>query len=250
MRNDRPRVSVCIAAYQGEKYIAAQLRSILEQISEQDEVIVVDDASQDRTLAEIRSFADPRIRLIERPANQGVAKTFEEALSYATGNLVFLSDQDDIWMPRKVARTLQEFENNPSATLVVTDAALIDESGNDLGASYYAARGSFHPGFVANLLRSKYLGCTMAFRSELVKKILPFPHGLDVLHDLWIGMVNSVSAGTTLYIDEPLVRYRRHSAAVTGGKLSRKRQLTTRLDLFRAVTNYWVSGYLGRRAGA
>jgi glycosyltransferase involved in cell wall biosynthesis len=251
MTNERPKISVCMAAFQGQRFIAGQLQSILDQLSENDEVIVVDDHSSDGTPDEVRCLGDPRVQLIERTTNQGIAKTFEEALSQATGNVIFLSDQDDIWMPGKVTKILRAFERNPNVTLVATDALLIDEAGNPLGSSYYESRGSFRSGFLANLFRSKFLGCTMAFRSKLVPKILPFPRGCgDVVHDFWIGVVNSITTGNTLYIDEPLVRYRRHSAAATGGTLTRKRQLKIRFELICAVVNFWTRDRLGRRAGA
>lgn len=245
-----PKISVSMAAFQGERFIAAQLRSILVQLSENDEVIVVDDHSSDRTCDEVRSLGDPRVHLIERRTNQGVALTFEEALSHVTGDVIFLSDQDDLWAPCKAAAVLQAFERNPDVTLVVTDAELIDEDGNRLGASYYASRGRFHPGFVSNLFRNKYLGCLMAFRSDLLLKILPFPRGYDVLHDIWIGLVNSITSCNTLYIDKQLVWYRRHSGSVTAGQLTRMRQLQTRWHLLKVVGSFWIKDRLGRRFGA
>jgi glycosyltransferase involved in cell wall biosynthesis len=96
------RISVCIAAFQGERFIAAQLRSILAQLSGADEMIV-DDHSSDRTCDQVRSMGDSRVRLIERLSNQDVALTFEEALSRAAGSVIFLSDQDAPWAPGKVA---------------------------------------------------------------------------------------------------------------------------------------------------
>jgi len=249
MTIERPKVSVCMAAFQGERYVSAQLQSILVQLSDSDEVIVVDDHSSDRTCEEVRSLGDPRIRLIERPRNQGVAKSFEEALSYATGSVIFLSDQDDLWARGKVSIVLRAFASNPRVTLVATDAALIDEDGNRLGNSYYAWRGPFSSGVWSNLVRCKFLGCTMAFRSELVPKVLPFPHQFAVLHDIWIGVVNSITSGSTLYIDEPLVCYRRHSRSFTAGRLSRIRQLQTRLHLLYTVVRYWIRDRLCHRVG-
>jgi glycosyltransferase involved in cell wall biosynthesis len=250
MTIERPKVSVCMAAFQGERYVAAQLQSILIQLSDNDEVIVVDDHSSDKTCDEVRSLGDGRIRLIERPMNQGVAKSFEEALSYATGSVIFLSDQDDLWAHGKVPIVLRAFESNPRVTLVVTDATLIDEDGNRLGNSYYAWRGQFSSGVWSNLVRCKFLGCTMAFRSELVAKVLPFPHQFAVLHDIWIGVVNAITSGSTLYIDEPLVRYRRHSRSFTAGRLNRMHQLHTRLHLLYTVVNYWIRDRLFHRVGA
>jgi glycosyltransferase involved in cell wall biosynthesis len=240
-----------MAAFQGQRFIADQLRSILVQLSENDEVIVVDDHSSDGTREEVRSLCDRRLHLIEHATNQGIAKTFEEAILHANGSVIFLSDQDDIWIEGKVAKILRAFEDNPHVSLVVTDALLMDEAGNPLESSYYESRGSFRSGFLANLFRSKFLGCTMAFRSKLVPKILPFPRDCgDVVHDFWIGVVNSITIGNTLYINEPLVRYRRHSAAATGGTLTRSRQLRIRFELLRAILNFWTRNRLGRRAGA
>ena len=245
----RPKISVCMAAYQGEKYIAAQLQSILVQLSAGDEVIVVDDHSSDGTRDQVRGLGDSRIRLIERSANQGVAKSFEEALSHATGSVIFLSDQDDLWEAEKVTTVMEVLESNPRVTLVATDAALIDQDGKPLGSSYYAWRGTFRPGFWSNLIRCKFLGCTMTFRAALLPKILPIPGGGDILHDIWIGTVNSATSGDTLYINKPLVRYRRHVSSLTVGKLTSIRQLKIRVELLKAITSLWIREGLGYRTG-
>jgi glycosyltransferase involved in cell wall biosynthesis len=226
-------ISVCMAAFQGERYIAAQLHSILAQLSEKDEVIVVDDHSSDRTCDEVRAVGESRIRLVARTTNQGVTKSFAEAISLASGSIIFLSDQDDLWTPGKVAKMLRAFEDKPEVTLVASDACLIAADGTHLGDSYYGERGKFRSGFWSNLIYCKYLGCTMAFRSELVSTVIPFPTGDEILHDVWIGVANSVSGGGTYFVDEPLVWYRRHLATVTGRKLTRWRQLWIRLQLLR-----------------
>src|SRR3954463_2208062 len=96
--SSRPKVSVCMAAYQGERYIALQLRSILDQLCDDDEVLIVDDASKDCTCGEIEAVQDPRIVLIRNGANRGVLRTFETALTRSSGDIIFLSDQDDVWL--------------------------------------------------------------------------------------------------------------------------------------------------------
>jgi glycosyltransferase involved in cell wall biosynthesis len=242
-----PRISVCIAAFQGEKYIAAQLRSILAQLSDNDEVVVVDDHSSDGTCSIVRSVADSRVRLIERTTNQGPAKTFQEALLQASGNIIFLSDQDDIWLPEKVTAVLKAFEENPKVTMVVTDAALIDEGENRVGQSYYRTRGKFRVGVFSNVIRCKFLGCTMAFRSELISKALPIPDGVGMLHDFWLGAVNSMTDGGTVYLDIPLVLYRKHSGAVTAGELGLKTQLHIRANLVKTSLKFWMRRRFWRR---
>jgi glycosyltransferase involved in cell wall biosynthesis len=230
-----------MAAFQGEHYVVPQLESILSQLSAADEVIVVDDCSSDRTPDRVRSLGDPRIRLIEHTSTLGVTRSFEDALSHVSGDVIFLSDQDDVWTPKKVSTVLQAFEANPDVTLVATDAALIDDNGVRVGASYYASRGKFDSGLFSNLIRCKFLGCTMAFRSVIVPKVFPFPGGDDVLHDIWIGTVNTLWGGKTLYISEPLVLYRRHAANFTGkGKLGRLRQFRIRFHLLKAIADLWI----------
>jgi GT2 family glycosyltransferase len=235
------KISVCMAAYNGERFVAEQLHSILSQLSPKDEIIIVDDASQDSTCAVIVSFCDARIRLIQNETNQGVLASFETALHQTTGEIIFLSDQDDIWLANKVTTVLQAFCSNPDITMVVSDAILVDQRGTLLAPSYYAQRGQFSDRFFMNLVRCKYLGCTMAFRAEVLQKALPFPHSRLLLHDLWIGTVNRLLGGKTQYLPDPLVCYRRHDSAVTGTRrLSVARQTLLRLHLVRAAAGFWL----------
>src|SRR5258708_36321601 len=130
---NKPKISVCMAAYQGERYIAAQLRSILAQLSENDEVIVVDDHSSDRTCEEVGSLSDTRVHLVEHRTNQGVAHTYQEALSQATGSVRFLRDQANLCVRGKVATVLHAFQRNRDETLLVSGAQLMNEAENALG---------------------------------------------------------------------------------------------------------------------
>lgn len=230
--NSRPKISVCIAAYQGERYIALQLRSILEQLSADDEVIVVDDGSTDGTCREVSALQDARLVLMRNPDNQGVLRSFETALSRCCGEIVFLSDQDDLWLPKKVETVLDAFVRDTDLMLVVSDAILIGDDGAKIGDSFYAKRGKFRAGFWSNLLVGKFHGCTMAFRSTLLQRALPFPPGRLVHHDTWIGCMNALMGGRTRYIAEPLVAYRRHSTNATGRiKLSNYTRLRMRSQM-------------------
>jgi glycosyltransferase involved in cell wall biosynthesis len=218
LSEERPAISVCMAAYNGERYITAQLQSILSQLTAEDEVIVVDDASTDRTRECVRSLQDKRIKLIEHSRNSGVSHTFEDAIRGASNGILFLSDQDDLWDPRKAAVILDAFRTHPDVTLIATDTAIIRADGSLVTESYFKPRGKFRPGLWANLVRNRFGGCTMAFRSTLIGEILPLPHEYDVLHDIWIGVRNSLAGYRTLYIPESLVLNRRHSSTATGKK--------------------------------
>ena len=237
----RPAISVCMAAYNGERYITSQLESILSQLEEGDEVVVVDDASIDQTKERVRSMRDNRIRLIEHERNLGISHTFEDAIRAATGKILFLSDQDDLWEPRKVAVILEAFRSHPDVTLIATDVAIIDANGTLRLESYFANRGKFRPGMWANLFRNHFGGCTMAFRAHLIAEILPLPHKYDVLHDIWIGVRNSLSGRRTLFIPESLVLNRRHSSTATGIEpLTIARKVRIRLHLLLALTEFWM----------
>lgn len=237
----RSGISVCMAAYKGEQYIAAQLRSILSQLGDDDEVVVVDDASTDATRSRVRALGDSRIRLIEHAKNQGIARTFEHALLSAANEFIFLSDQDDLWVPDKVETIMREFAANPGVTLIASDAAPIDANGITLADSYFRPRGKFSPGLWANLLRNRYMGCTMAFRASILPAILPLPGRFHVLHDVWIGACHALSRGQAVYIDRPLVLYRRHNATTTGRKkLSLAEKAWVRFNLLLALADFAI----------
>jgi glycosyltransferase involved in cell wall biosynthesis len=230
-----------MAAYQGESYISLQLRSILLQLSPDDEVIVVDDGSTDRTCDEVSAFQDARLVLIQNTKNQGVLRAFETALSRCSGEIVFLSDQDDIWLPKKVNTVLDFFARDPDLMLVASDAILVDEKGAKIGDSFYAKRGEFRAGLWSNLLIGKFHGCTMAFRSSLLRSALPFPPGRLVHHDTWIGCLNALIGGKTTYIAEPLVAYRRHSTNATGRvRLSNYTRLRMRSQMLLGLLLFWA----------
>lgn len=202
-----------MATYNGERYVATQLHSILSQLGADDEVVVVDDASTDRTLDVVASLRDGRVRVLRNDRNAGVFATFERALAATRGEVVFLSDQDDVWLPGKVREVLGRFERDPSVVLVLSDAEVIDEAGQVTQPSFMALRGGFKPGFGATLVRNRYLGCTMALRRSLLSTVLPIPRDVP-MHDMWVGSL-AVLQGRVDYIDRPLVQYRRHGGNVS-----------------------------------
>jgi glycosyltransferase involved in cell wall biosynthesis len=222
----RPRVSVTMASYNGAKYIAKQISSILSQLSSDDEMVIIDDGSKDDTVDIIQSFGDPRIRLGVLTYNRGVVKTFNDALTRSTGEIIFLADQDDIWFPGKVQTILQAFADNPMVNIVSTDAVVIDENGNQTMPSYYADRGGFTCSVWPNLIKSRFHGCLMAFRAKLLPLVLPLaPH-----HDVWIGLCNTLAGGEAILVPRPYVAYRRHGRNESA-PLSLDRQIAKRTGL-------------------
>jgi glycosyltransferase involved in cell wall biosynthesis len=237
----RPGVSICMAAYNGERHIAAQLQSILVQLSDNDEVVVVDDGSTDGTRDRVRAFQDDRIRLIEHEHNQGMSHTFEDAMRSASNSIIFLSDQDDLWVSDKIATVIQAFSDHPRVTLIATDSSLIRADGSLLLESYFGRCGRFRPGLWANLVGNRYGSHCLAFRASILPEILPLPHNYDVLHDIWIGVRHSLSHGHTLYIDRPLTLSRRHETTATGRKpRSMLRKIRSRVHLLLALAEFSV----------
>ena len=197
-----------MATCDGETWIEAQLRSILEQIGSDDEVVIADASSRDTTLAKIAGFADLRVRLLRDLPRDDIPGTFEAALRECRGDLVFLSDQDDVWLPTKVERCLAALEEN-SASLLVHDARVVDGHGVVLAPSFFATRG-FRPGFWRNLLRPGYLGCALVFRRQLLDLALPFPEQVP-MHDWWLGLLAERHGGVAI-LREPLILHVRHGA--------------------------------------
>ena len=201
-------VSVALAAYNGEKYIAEQISSVLPQLSEDDEIVVSVDPSADRTREIVSSMseADSRIKLIDGEG-RGLIKNFENAIKNCRNDIIFPCDQDDIWLPEKAARVKKEFENDSALLLTMHDAKIVDENLSEIESSFFAHRGT-KTGILKNIWKNSYMGCCMAFRKEALKYILPFPENLP-MHDQWIGLVCE-KRGKVSLIREPLMLYRRH----------------------------------------
>jgi glycosyltransferase involved in cell wall biosynthesis len=202
------KASVCMAVYNGAEFLRPQIESILAQLRPFDELVVVDDASRDGSYPILEGIKDARLRLHRNTSNAGVLRTFEQALKLASGDIIFLSDQDDLWLDDKLALSMQVFSTRPQVTMVATDARLIDGEGRTINESFYAARGRFRAGPVHNLIKNKHLGCTLAFRRTMLEIFLPIPTDVP-MHDIWFALLNGVY-GRTHFIDRPLVAYRRH----------------------------------------
>jgi len=198
------KISVCMATYNGDRYIKDQLSSILPQLGPHDELVISDDNSTDKTVDIVKSFLDPRIKLF-RNNFQSPIFNFEFALRMCNGELIFLSDQDDLWEPNKVESVSEILE---TYDLVVTDCQIIDEKGGVTHDSFYALRGS-KKGLIRNFIKNSYLGCCMAMKRQILLKALPFPKRIP-MHDIWIGMIAELF-GTTYFCSKRLIKYRRHS---------------------------------------
>ncbi len=196
-------ISVCMATYNGEKYIKEQLDSILIQLESNDEIIISDDGSSDRTIQIIMEYRDPRIQLFHN-SFKNLILNFEFALKQAKGEHVFLSDQDDVRLRDKVELCLQKLV---SFDIVVSNCKVVNENLEIINNSFFELNNS-KKGLIKNLSKNSYLGCCLAFKKEILSKALPFPTSIP-MHDIWLGFVAELFFKVT-FIDKPLVLYRRH----------------------------------------
>ena len=228
------KISVCLAAYNGEKFIRQQIDSILNQLSDNDELIISDDGSTDKTIQIIKSFDDNRIKLYENHTKKDIARNFENALSKATGDYIFLADQDDIWCEDKVNVVSRELEN---VDCVLHNAQLIDSNNNSLNSDLFSIYRT-RTGYFNNLMRNTFVGCCMAFKKDLLSAILPIPSEIT-MHDMWIALL-AEKRGKTKLIKSNLILYRRHqnNASTTSNKssFSRLYQLRYRLHMLLYTT--------------
>lgn len=229
------RVSIALCVCNGARFLGEQLSSLRAQSRLPDEVIVGDDASEDESVAIIERFSAEApfpVRLIRNSTRLGVRGNFEMAISRCADDLIALCDQDDVWLPEKLAVLAARLEDDESVVAAFSDASVVDETLEPLGYTMWE-----HVGFSAK--RRKQMtqdapwrplfkdpvvtGATLMFRRRLVDACLPIPDSW--VHDAWIAQI-AAAHGKILPVEERLMLYRQHSSNVIGGKrLSLRAQL-------------------------
>lgn len=234
-----------MAIYNGRRFLPVQIASVLAQLEPEDELVVIDDASSDDSIAWLVSLNDPRLQLHSNSSNLGVLGSFERGLSLARQPIVFLCDQDDVWLPGKRAAFVAAFESDPRTLVVVSDAELIDANGVVTAPSFMATRGGFRSSVWSTLVRNRYLGCAMALRREVLHVALPIPRSVP-MHDMWLGAIGSL-LGRVHYISIPMMQYRRHGSNVSPAySQGWSRMLRWRLALLVALVTRLFTFKLGR----
>lgn len=238
-------ISVALCTYNGAEFIKEQLFSIINQTRKVDEIIVCDDGSTDDTINIVSRIAESSIVPIYvyiNEINLGCLKNFEKAIKLCAGDIVFLSDQDDIWKKNKVEVYECYLKQNPGIDVVFGDAFLIDEHGNKIMNSQIPylvkefevnkdrpillwecsgfsklSQKQFDAGFGLELWlqMNRATGCTMAFRSKIIDRINFNPSNSQVLHDCILSLYG-IATNTINYIKEPLIQYRQHKNNVLG----------------------------------
>lgn len=230
-------VSVCMATYNGEQYLKEQIDSILSQLKKEDELVISDDMSSDGTNDIIHSFykCDNRIKYYRHDkqkckyAIDYATRNFENAIAHCRGDIIFLSDQDDIWLPNKYSVMLEALNEYD---IVISGFRVIDQNKNVLIDSYVPKRG-----YWLNLINNTNNGCCMAFKRSVLQEVFPFPKTM-VGHDFWIGVYGGIFFKRK-YIDEPLLLYRRHEGNVTPG--NKKSTLPFKFKIEYRLMSLWCT---------
>jgi len=231
-------LSVCLATYNGEDFVVRQLQSVLKQLNDSDQVVVIDDCSKDQTVSLIKETFGDRVEVYVNASNSGPVKSFEKAITLAKGDIVFLCDQDDVWEEGKVERVVSAFHNQ-DADLVIHDAYVVDGNLQVIHSSWNQYNNNqVNQGIMGNIMKNAFTGAMMAFKKELVPFFLPLPRTIE-MHDQWIALAAMLNKKKIVTIQEPLMKYVRHGGNVTGmKKRSLFEQIEGRLGTVSAILKY------------
>ena len=224
------RVSVAMAVYNGGKYLNEQMGSIINQLTNEDELVVSDNMSTDDSRDIILSYVKlyPNIKIYECN-EQGILANFENVIKHCDGDYIFLADQDDVWKENKIERVLQVFKET-DADLIFHDCEYVDENLVPLNKTLFKDRRA-EPGFNRNLWYNAYQGCCMAFKKELIPLICPIPRNI-AMHDQWIGLLIE-KTGKSVFLAESLLLYRKHR----GSNSSKHVGLAKKLHFIKEMRN-------------
>lgn len=222
------KIDILMATYNGERYLKEQIESILKQTYTNFRLIISDDCSTDNTKQILEEYRkkDSRIEVYYQTENLKNTRNFEFLLSKVENELYGLADQDDIWLPTKIEKSIHELEKK-QADLVFCDLVLVDETGKEIGKSFWKEKGFYKKikkdkNYEGLRLNNYVTGCTIVGKKEMLKQILPIPQNNKYLiHDYWIAIVTSLK-GKIAYIEEPLMKYRQHGNNQVGYKMKSK----------------------------
>ena len=211
------KIDILMATYNGEKYISAQIESVLKQTYSNFNLIILDDSSTDNTYSILEEYAkiDRRIVLSSNNKNLGSNKTFSSLLKKVKSNFFMFCDQDDIWSNTKIEDSLNQLKKENS-DLVFTDLEIVDQNMNTLNYSFNKKKKYYKKIKKINDLRLVYLynvvtGCTILCKSKYINDILKFSNNKKVLHDHITPLVVLIKKGKITYLDKTTIKYRQHA---------------------------------------
>lgn len=223
LQNNKPTVAVVVATCNGATYLPAQLESIVQQTYKPSQIIIVDDASVDDTIAIAHAFAahHPEVMVVQNEIRLGYIKNFEKGMLLANASYVALSDQDDIWVPHKIEVLIHAIGDQ---MLAYSDSELIDANGQLLNQKMSSIKNqlAYHTP-IMYAIGAWAPGHAMLFKKELVDKAVPFP--TLVTHDFWLGFV-ATCYSKVVYVNEPLVHYRQHTQNAIGADTTKNKTVS------------------------
>lgn len=205
-----------MTTFNGMRFLAKQVESIQAQLGPDDELVVGDDQSTDNTVAYLRGLNDPRIKVHVNEQRLRHVRNFEACIAHATGELLVMSDQDDIWCPGKIDRTREIFETYPDVTLFHHALELVDVEDRPLGRRYETKGVGLQNGsafLLRQFIRGEIFGSASALRASACRFLMPFPEAVYA-HDHWFAIANAV-CGKVYLSNEPLLLYRQHESNLT-----------------------------------
>ena len=244
-------IDILMATYNGETYLKEQIESILNQTHKDFRLIISDDCSKDSTREILSKYAkkDKRIKIYKQEKNLGYVKNFEFLLSKVENEYYMFSDQDDVWLPDKVKKSLETLIETNS-DLAFSDLVVVDEKLDVIEESFLqycglTERVKKEQKYDTYYLHNSIAGCTIIGRKSMIDKIIPMPENTKfVIHDYWMGLI-SASYGKIAYIDRKDILYRQHdnNCVGYGGKNAktltrkelRKKILDEQLEKFHAL---------------
>ena len=215
-------ISIAMATYNGEKFIEKQLKSILDQTLQVDEMIICDDCSSDNTVEIIKNFIEVNSisnwRLIVNEKSLGCSRNFFKAVEQCKGDLIFLADQDDIWENNKIEIMTDIMNERPDIYVLNCMNSFIDANDNFMDIPQDRS-GNILKSSLYNRPKKTYTwrGCCMVFRRELngyIEKIYDAEARLTY-YDAYIALIAMALNGFYI-LDSNLVRYRLHGTNTCG----------------------------------
>ncbi|MFC4653045.1 glycosyltransferase family 2 protein [Lactococcus nasutitermitis] len=229
-------VNILMSAYNGEKFIAEQIKSIQQQTFTDWQLIIRDDGSHDKTCEIIDSFVknDNRITLV-KAENVGVIKSFYELVKKYPADFSFFSDQDDFWLPDKLQIMLDETKkhDNSKPIMYYTDLKVVDKNLTVLSKSMIRSQSDHaNTELVQELTENTVTGCTSMINAALAKEWQDTEN--IIMHDWYLALV-ATALGELVYIDRATILYRQHDNNVLGSRTLSKR--------VKNWTNHWLDKY-------
>lgn len=211
------KTSIACAIYDGSTYLIKQLESIYRQTTPADEVIIIDDCSNDHSYQLVKDYIETNhLRnwfLFQHECNKGYIQTFYDALQNCHNDIIFLCDQDDIWNEHKIKMCLAYFKSHPNTLCINTSYDLINQQSEPISQSSPDIKET-QLTFEHILLKNISMGCTMAMKKELVATYLK--NSIKQAPHDWELNILAASMNRLAYLSTPLIQYRIHDKNTTG----------------------------------